>query len=54
MILFSILLVALIMVAVIALTATIIAGGSILVVCGDLIVFGLIMWGLVKIFRKKK
>lgn len=54
MILFCILLCALIAVAVVTLSAAIIGGGSMLVLFGDIIVFGLIMLGLIKIFRKKK
>lgn len=54
MILFTILLCALIAVTVITLAAAIIGGGSILIVFGDVVVFGLIMWGLIKIFTKKK
>ena len=54
MILFTILLALLVVIAVITLVITIIAGGSILVIFGDAIVFGLIVWGFVELFRKKK
>lgn len=54
MILFTILLCALIAVAVITLAAAIIGGGSMLILFGDVIVFGLLILGLIKIFRKKK
>lgn len=54
MILFTILLSLIIAIAVIALITAIIAGGSFIVVFGDLIVFGLIVWLIIKIFRQKK
>lgn len=54
MILFIITLCALIAIAVVTLAAAIIGGASVLVVFGDVIVFGLIMLGLIKLFRKKK
>ncbi len=54
MILFSILLTLTLIVAAIVLGVTLIAGGSLLVVFGDVIIFGLIIAGLIKFFRKKK
>lgn len=54
MILFTILLVALIAIAVLTLISAIIAGGSLIAVFGDLIVFGLIVWLIIKIFNRKK
>lgn len=54
MILFTILLITLIVAAVIALTAAIIAGGSFIAVFGDVIVFVLLIWLIVKIFRREK
>lgn len=54
MILFTILLTAIVAIAVIGLFAAIIAGGSLLVVFGDVIAFGLIVWLIIKIFRRKK
>jgi hypothetical protein len=54
MVLFIIALCALIAIAVVTLAATIIGGASVLVLFGDVIVFGLIMLGLIKLFRKKK
>lgn len=54
MILFTILLSVIITIAVIGLLAAIIAGGSLIAVFGDVIVFGLIVWLIIKIFRRKK
>lgn len=54
MILFTILLAAVIIIAVGTLISAIAAGLGFLAVFGDLIVFGLIVWLIVKIFRKKK
>jgi hypothetical protein len=54
MILFIILLCLLIAVTLVALITAIVGGASVLVLFGDVIIFGLIMWGLIKIFRKKK
>lgn len=54
MVLFIILLSLLIAIGVITLVAAIIGGASFFVLFGDVIVFGLIMWGLIKVFRKKK
>ena len=54
MILFTILLSVIITIAIIALIAAIVAGGSLFMVFGDVIVFGLIIWLIIKIFRRKK
>ena len=54
MILFTILLSVVIAIAVIALIAAIIAGGSLLAVFADVIVFSLIVWLIIKIFKKKE
>lgn len=54
MILFTILLITLIAIAIITLVSAIIAGGSLIVVFGDVIVFALLVWLIVKIFRRKK
>lgn len=54
MILFTILLSVIITIAVVALITAIIAGGGLIMVFGDLIVFGLIVWLIIKIFRRKK
>ena len=54
MILFTIMLGVIITIAVIGLLAAIIAGGSLIAVFGDVIVFGLIVWLIIKIFRRKK
>ena len=54
MILFIILLSVITAIAITALIAAIIAGGSLFVVFGDVIVFGLIIWLIIKIFRRKK
>ena len=54
MILFTILLSLAIAIAMVAAIVSVIAGGSIIAIFGDFIVFGLIIWLIVKIFRKKK
>ena len=54
MIMFTILLGLLIAIAVIALIAAIVGGAGLLVVFGDAIVFGLIMWLFIRVFKKKK
>lgn len=54
MILFTILLSVIIAIAVIALISAFIAGGSLVVVFGDVILFGLIVWMIIKIFKKKE
>ena len=54
MILFTILMSVVIAIVVIALIAAIIAGGSLLAVFGDVIIFGLIVWLIIKIFKKKE
>lgn len=54
MILFSILLSVLIAVAIIIAAVSIIAGGSIAIVFGDLIICCAIIWMIVKLFKKKK
>lgn len=54
MILFTILLIAIGVIATILLTAAIIAGGSLVAVFGDIIVFCLIVWLIIKIFRRKE
>ena len=54
MILFTILLATLIAVAVITLISAVITGGSLILVFGDIIVFGLIVWLIVKIFNRNK
>lgn len=54
MILFTILLGTLIVFAIAALISAIIGGISLAVAFGDIIVFGLIVWLVIKIFRKKK
>lgn len=53
-ILFTILLSTVIAIAVITLISAIIAGLGFAAVFGDVIVFGLIVWLIIKIFRKKK
>lgn len=55
MILFTLIAIAVIIAVVIAVVAAGIFGGATLVVFGDVIVFGLILWGIIKlIFRRKK
>ena len=54
MITFIILLSLVVSLAVAALVSAIVAGIGLTAVFGDLIVFGLIIWLIIKIFRKKK
>lgn len=54
MITFAILLIAAIIVAIIAAYVFIVCGAGILAICCDLIVFGLIIALLVKLFERKK
>ena len=54
MILFTILLSILIAIAIVALVATAIAGGGLIAIFGDVIVFGFIVWLIFKIFKKKE
>ena len=54
MILFTILLSIIAIVATIAVVVSTLIGGSFIVVFGDLFVFGVIVWAIVKLFRKKK
>lgn len=54
MILFAILLGLLIAIAITVAAVAIIAGGSIALVFGDLIICCAIIWMIVKLFRKKK
>lgn len=54
MILFTILLALIGGITVISLIAALVAGAGFIVVFGDLIVFGLIVWLIIKIFRRKK
>lgn len=54
MILFSLLLIGLVTLGVVAAAALLAGGAGLLVVFGDLIVCGLIIWGLVWLFRRRK
>lgn len=54
MILLTILLTLIVAIAVIGAIVALIATGSFIAAFGDLIVFGLIVWLIIKIFRKKK
>lgn len=55
MILFTLLTIAIVIAAIIAIVAAGIFGGATLVIFGDVIIFGLIMWAIIKlIFRKRK
>ena len=54
MITFIIILGVIIAISVIGLVAAIIAGGSLIAIFGDIIVFGLIVWLIIKIFKRKK
>ena len=54
MILFTILLALIGAITVIGLIAALVAGAGFIAVFGDLIVFSLIVWLIIKIFRRKK
>lgn len=54
MIIFTILAIALLVIAAIATIACIICGAGVVALFGDLIVFGLIVWLLIKVFRRRK
>lgn len=54
MILFTILLGIITAIAIIAVITAIAAGAGFIAVFGDVIVFGLIIWLIIKIFRRKK
>lgn len=54
MILFTILLAIIIAAAVIGLAVAIISGASFIVAFGDAFAFGLIVWLIIKIFKRKK
>ena len=54
MIIFTILLITIIAAAVIGLVCAIISGAGLIVAFGDVIVFGLIIWLIIKIIRRKK
>lgn len=54
MIIFTILLATIIAAAVVGLVCTIVGGVSFIVAFGDIFVFGLIVWLIVKIIRRKK
>lgn len=54
MILFTILATIVLTIAVIASIIAVALGAGVIAVFGDLIVFGLIIWVLVKLFRRKK
>lgn len=54
MILFTILLTVVITIAVIVLTLASIASAGVIAVFGDLLMFGLIVWLIIKFFRRNK
>lgn len=54
MILFTILLITLIAIAIVVAVLAIVGAGSISIVFGDFIAFGLIVWLIVKAFKSKK
>jgi hypothetical protein len=54
MVLLTILAILIVIVAIIAISFVGIFGGTLLLVFGDLIVFGLIVYGLVKLFSRNK
>lgn len=54
MITFTLLLIALIVVAIISIISIIIGGAGFIALFGDVIICGLIIWLLVKLFRRRK
>ena len=54
MIIFTILLIAVIALAIIGLALAIASGAGFMLAFGDIVVFGLIVWLIIKIFRRKK
>lgn len=55
MILFTLLAIAIVIAAIIAIVVAGVFGGATLVIFGDVIVFGLILWAIIKLcFRKRK
>ena len=54
MILFTILLIALIAIAICVATLALVGAGGFVIVFGDVIAFGLIVWLIVKAFKSKK
>lgn len=54
MILFTILAIVAVIAAIIALAVVGTIGAGVVVVFGDIIIFGLILWAIVKLFRRKK
>lgn len=54
MVMFTILLIALAVIAVAAIIAAIVGGAGLLVMFGDLIVFGLIVWVIIRLFRRRR
>lgn len=54
MITLSILLIAIVAIAIIAAIIALVGGAGVIVAFGDLIVCGLIIWLLVKLFRRRK
>ena len=54
MITFSVLLIALLVVLTVAALVVLASGAGLILVFGDLIVCGLILWGIIKLFKRKK
>lgn len=54
MIIFTILAIMAVIAAIVAVVTIGTIGGAALVVFGDIIIFGLIMWAIIKLFRRKK
>ena len=54
MITLSILVIAVIIFAIVAALFALIGGGAFIVAFGDLIIFGLIVWLIVRLFRRKR
>ena len=54
MVLFSVLLVALLVISIVAALVVLTSGAGLILAFGDLIVCGLILWAIVKLFKRKK
>ena len=54
MIIFTILLIAALILAAVTAIAILIGGAGVAIVFGDLIVFGLIVWAIIRLFRRRK
>lgn len=54
MVTFTIVLIALAVIAIAAIIATIVGGAGLIVMFGDVIVFGLILWAIIRLIRRRR